>query len=272
MEPLAACVYFLPENTDRYTALGLDRRPAYFASRGGCMGQVPGQVVTAAFGVFNPDVVVPAVDEAWAKTDVATLLAAREAGAVAGLSRILGPSPEGATHATAILRRCADAADAAGRHIFAGLRSLGYPGSPLGDLWRAADLVREHRGDSHIAAWISHGIGPIEAQLLLELWWRMPLGPYTSGRGWTDEQIAGSWAGLVADGMVSGGLDSSGAFTPAGEALRASIEEATDRQESSIVDALGDDADALFALLEPWSAKLVAAGAYPVDPATRTRP
>jgi hypothetical protein len=61
-------------------------------------------------------------------------------------------------------------------------------------------------------------------------------------------------------------------FTPAGEELRASVESATDRQERGIVEALGDDADELFELLEPWAKAIVAAGGYPADPATLTRP
>ncbi len=55
VEVVAASVYFLPEARAAYSELGLpDFGPAYFASRGACMGQVPGEVVTAAFGVFNP--------------------------------------------------------------------------------------------------------------------------------------------------------------------------------------------------------------------------
>lgn len=275
-EPIAGAVYFLPDCRERYAALGLEAfGPAYFASRGGCLGggrgPVPGEVVVAAFGVFSPALVIPAVDEAWATTDVASLLAAREEGTVAGLARILGDAPDGLVRATAMLRRGAEAATGEGRALFSGLRSLGWPGSPLGDFWRAADLVREHRGDSHIAAWISHGLGPVEAQLLLELWWRMPLGPYTRTRGWTDEQITTSWTGLSDAGYVIGGLDASGAFTAEGEALRASIEAATDRQERGILEAIGDDAEELINLLRPLALALVAGQAYPIDPATRSR-
>ncbi len=276
-EPIAASVYFLPECHQRYAALGLGEfGPAYFGSRGGCLGggrgPVPGEVVAAAFGVFNPTVVVAAVHTAWATTDAASLLRAREEGTVAGLDRILGTDVSGLAFATDLLRRGADAAGGEGRPLFSGLRSLGWPGTPMGDFWRAADLVREHRGDSHIAAWVSHGLGPIEAQLLLELWWRMPLGVYTRTRGWTDEQMARTWEGLLDQGLVTGALDASGAFTDAGEALRASIEEATDRQERIIVEAIGDDVAELIAVLRPMALAVVAAKGYPVDPATRTRP
>ncbi len=45
----------------------------------------------------------------------------------------------------------AAAAPWAGRPIFGGLRSLGFPSHPLREMWRAEDLLREHRGDSHVS-------------------------------------------------------------------------------------------------------------------------
>ena len=150
--------------------------------------------------------------------------------------------------------------------LFAGLRSLPMPEPPLGALFRAADLVREHRGDSHIAAWIGHGLDAVEAQILQELWWRRPIGPYTRTRGWTDEDIAAGIAGLQTRGLLDGEELSSD-----GSELRGAIEDATDLQEVALVDALGDDADELFALLEPMAMAIVEAKAYPVDPRTMTR-
>ena len=79
--------------------------------------------------------------------------------------------------ATTLLRRAADAAPWAGRPIFGGLRSLGFPGTPLGDLWRAADLLREHRGDSHVIAWAVGGADAVEILLLTEQYWGYPPAP-----------------------------------------------------------------------------------------------
>jgi hypothetical protein len=267
VEPIAANVYFAPEAGTAYKELGLSYIPGYFCSRGACMGQVPGQVVVAAFGVFNPDIVVPAVEEGWSKTDAPTILDARRRGATASLARLLGDDPAGIERATELLRRAADAASGEGRPIFSGLRSLGWPGDPLGDMWRAADLVREHRGDSHTCAWVSQGVSPVEITLLTELWWRMPLRSYVSTRGWTPEQIDAAVESLEARGWVK-----EGAFTPDGEEVRGSIEAATDEGERAVVTALGDDAAELLALLEPWAKAIVAGGGYPSDPSTQTRP
>jgi hypothetical protein len=266
VEPIAANVYFAKEAQEAYGELGLGYISGYFCSRSACMGRVPGAVVVSAFGVFNPDIVVPAIDEGRAKTDVESLLAARERGATASLERILGGVPDGAARATEILRRAAGAATAEGHPLFAGLWSLGFPGSAIGDLWRAADLVREHRGDSHTCAWVSHGVDAVEITLLTELWWRLPLNSYVRTRGWTDEQIDHATERLRARGLIEGD-----GFSARGQELRASIEAATDRQERAIVTAIADDADELFALLAPWSKAIVESGGYPADPGSLTR-
>src|SRR5215468_12126669 len=89
VEPIAANVYFAPEAAAAYEALGVEGfAPGYFPSRGGCLGQAPGEVIAAAFGVFKPAMVTEATDVAWARTDAAAMLSAREEGAVASLTRI----------------------------------------------------------------------------------------------------------------------------------------------------------------------------------------
>lgn len=272
IEPIAGAVYFLPETTAAYEALGFSPRsgmtpaPSYFVSRGGCLGQVPGSVIAAAFGVFNPAVVVPFVAQGWSTAGVDTVLEARLSGTVAGLQRILGDNPTGAARATELLYRCADHAPFEGRMLYAGLKALPRPDSPIGDLFRSADLVREHRGDSHIAAWVSHGLDAVEAQILQELWWRRPIGPYTLTRGWSLDDIATGRERLSADGLLDGET-----LTDAGEALRGSVEDATDRSVQRVVAVLGEDADELFTLLEPMAMAIVEAKAYPVDPRLMTR-
>jgi len=265
IEPVAANVYFAPEAQEGYKELGLSYLPSYFRSRSACMGDVTGDVVVATFGVFNPAIVLPAIEKG-RTVAVADILDARERGAIGGLTRILEGVPEGAARATELLRRGADATSTEGHPIYAGLRSLGFPGDPVGDLWRAADLLREHRGDSHVVAWTAHGVDPVEITLLTELWWRMPLNSYVGTRGWSPDEITAGIERLRDRGLIDGE-----AFTPEGEKLRASIEESTDRQERTVIEALGDDADELLSLLEPWAKAIVASGGYPADPRNLTR-
>lgn len=277
IEPIASSVYFVAEAQAAYARLGLDNYAvSYFCSRSACMGRVPGAVVAAAFGVFNPAIVEPSVAAGWEVTTPDALLAARLEGASGGLARMLGDgvaSADDVGRATTLLVRAGDAAaerSFAGRPLFGGLRSLGMPGDgELGDLWRAADVLREHRGDSHVIAWTAMGLTPVEIGLLTELWWGGKAGRYIRTRGWTDDDIASGLASLQERGFVTAGDEP--AFTDAGEQLRAVVEEMTDNGEAAIVDALGDDADALFSLLQPWTAAVLAANGYPRDPATLPR-
>lgn len=258
-EPIAACVYFVPEALGAYEELGLGYAPGYFCSRGACLGHPSGEVVAAAFGVFKASLVRDAVAAGWAATDPPTILAARERGATAALRRMLGdidPVP-----AVAILRPVLEAQEVAGRALFAGLRSLPFPTDPLAQLWRVCDWVREHRGDGHIAAWIAADLDPLEVGLLTELYWGLDAGTYIFTRGWSKEDVDAGYARLEARGLVA-----DRAFTDDGRALRSSVEDATDRMEARVVDALGDRADELFAILQPWTSAVLDGGGYPVDP------
>ena len=271
LEPVAGQVYFSPECHAAYAALGFSPSPgalpngvqfpdgaAYFTSRGSVMGQVPGEVVAAAFAVFNPEAVVPAVEFGWSKVDAATICAARTEGAVGQLVRVLGPEPEGLAQATGFMARAVEPLRPEGKPLFAGLRSLGLPGHPVGDMWRLADQLREYRGDAHTAAWTSAGLDATEVGLLTELYWGLPLRSYIRTRAWTDEQLA-----AAEDRLAQRGLVVDGAFTPEGRALRESVEVVTDGQCAVILDALGDSLEDLLAILGPWGDAIRAAAGYP---------
>jgi hypothetical protein len=273
IEPLASSVYFVPEVHSRYEQLGLPGFGAgYFCSRAACLGQVPGEVVAATFAVFNPAVGVPAVDEGWSTTDAPTILAARLDGQRVALERLLGDlagDTDNLARATELMVRAADVAPLAGRPLFAGLRSLGLPGDPVGDLWRAADVLREHRGDSHVLAWTAMHVSPVEITLLTELWWHQRVGGYVKTRGWSQEEIDAGVASLRDRGFIAG---DPATFTPAGEQLRAVIEEMTDAGETEVVASLGDDAEELLELLAPWTNAVLEGKGYPRDPAAIGRP
>jgi len=267
-EPVGANVYFAPEARANYAKLGLAGfGPAYFCSRGASMGKPGGLVVTAAFGVFSPAIVVPSVEEGWSKTEPEPLLRARYDGATASLRRLLGePDEQQVGRAVELLRRGLDAAEGAGHPLFSGLRSLPFPDEPLGRLWRCCDMLREHRGDSHIAVWTRAMVRPIEIQLMSELQMGIPLKTYSATRGWTTEQMDAALDDMRAKGWVDGD-----AFSPEGRAFRERIEADTDVMEVPIVDAIGRDLEELLDVLRPWARAIVAAGisggGYPGDPA-----
>ena len=270
VEPLAAGIYFAKEAHEAYAALGFSPSPgdndglqlpdgvAYFASRGACLGQVHGELIASAFGVFNVEVVVPMVDAAWKITDAPTILQAREHGARESLRRMLGDPPPDCARATELLERGANAARGDGRALFSGLRSLGYPGDPIGDLWRAADLVREHRGDSHIHAWTAHGFDATEISLITEPWMGIPMRSYSRSRAWSDADFD-----AALERMTARGLFKDGEITQEGIDAREAVESTTDLQEQSVIDAIGADLDELCTILEGYAAKILEQKGYP---------
>ena len=255
-EPIGANVYFAPEAHRLYETLGLTAyRPAYFCSRGASLGRPNGLVVTSAFGVFSPAVVVPAVDAGWAVTQPEPLLKARLDGAVASLRRLLGePDRAELGRAIELLQRALDVVEGAGHALFSGLKSLPWPSDPVGQLWRCCDMVREHRGDSHISVWTKALVRPIEIQLMSELQLAIPLKTYSATRGWTIEQMDAAMEGMQLRGWMDGL-----AFTACAQ-FRELLESETDQMETPLVDALGADFDELIGILRPWAATIVKAG------------
>ena len=272
LEPIAGQVYFSPECHANYQALGfggsrgvqdgvaLGNRIAYFTSRGSVMGQVSGYVVAATFAVFNPDIVIPAVKEGWTITDAASICGARDRGAIAQLERILGASPAGVKRAQQLLQRAVDPLKVEGRPLFAGLRSLEMPTASLGATWRLADMLREYRGDSHIAAWNSEGLDAVEVCLLTDAFSGLPMRTYSATRGWTTDQFDPAIERLVTRGL----LDASGEnFTPAGREIRSRIELNTDKQMQTAMLAIEDDIPELMEILRPWAQAIKDACGYP---------
>jgi hypothetical protein len=272
LEPIAAQVYFSPECHAAYAELGfgpspgeangvaLPDGPAYFTSRGSVMGQVHGQVVAAAFAVFNPAVVVPAVAYGWTLTDAPTIAAARDEGAIAQLRRLLGDEPAGLHRAVQLLLVAAEGLDPVGKPLFAGMSSLPMPESPLGVAWRLADILREFRGDVHIAAWTGAGFDAPEIGLLTELYWGLPRRSYIRTRAWSREELDAADERLRERGLVTADGE---ALSEAGRTAREAVELHTDRLCGPIARRLSDDIEELIAILLPWGAEVRAAGGYP---------
>jgi hypothetical protein len=234
------------------------------------MGQVPGELVAAAFAVFNPAVVIPAVSYGWTLTDAATICAARTSGALEQLARILGAKPGGVARAEGLLQRANEPLRPEGKPLYAGMASQPLPDEPLGRVWRLADRLREFRGDAHTAAWTTAGFDATEIGLLSELYWGLKLRTYIRTRAWSDAELDAAEARLVDRGLVG-----DGAFTDDGRAAREAVEQATDRHCRPIVEALGADMEELLGILQPWGRAIRAAGGYlaagPNDLAARIR-
>ncbi|HUW01355.1 MAG TPA: hypothetical protein VMW08_03270 [Acidimicrobiales bacterium] len=269
LEPVIGGVFFSPECHAQYESLGFQPSPltsdgvalpdgvAYFGSRGASMGRVAGEVVAAAFAVFNPAAVVPAIDMAWAISTPEDLVEARVSGAVAQLRRILGDPPEVREVADALID-AVNGAPPAGRPLYAGTLSMPYTGEDdWRDLFVAGDRIREYRGDSHTAAWTAAGFDAVEIGLLTELFWGLPMRSYLRTRAWNDTDMDDAVARLRARSLID-----DGAFTDAGRMAREAVEATTDEQMLRVTDRLGDDFDRVNEVLRAWSRQIIDAGGY----------
>ena len=162
------------------------------------------------------------------------------------------------------LRAGLAAADLMGRPLFAGMGALPWPDRAHGRLWHATSLLREHRGDSHVAACVAAGLDGIEANVLTELWVGFDLLEYTSTRGWSPESMDAAIGRLRTRGLLDGD-----GLSDEGRRVRAGIEDATDLAQQPIVDLIGDALDRTVDALATWSEAVVARGWFPADPYKR---
>jgi hypothetical protein len=257
-EPLAMHALWNRHTNERLAALGLDFLTSYVGGRAASLGEPSPPVVVATFAWFEPNLLAGLYEAAQAAVPRERLLAARDAATAASLAEVLaGDNP---TEVADLLADAAEGADGTGRPLFSGLRGRGRPGDPFQRLWWACDLVREHRGDSHVAVANAAGLGPVEMNVLTECWLGMPLLSYTATRGWPAAAMQRAIGQLESRGWVR-----DGDLTGAGSAARRHIELRTDDQEQPIVAALGDRLDEVCELLNHWGQLCIEAGAFPPD-------
>ena len=257
-EPLAMHALWNRHTNERLAVLGLDFLTGYVGGRAASLGEPSPPVVAAAFAWFEPNLLAGLYEAARSTAPRERLLAVRDSATAASLAEVLaGDDP---AEVADLLADAAEGADGMGRPLFSGLRGRGRPGDPFQRLWWACDLVREHRGDSHVAVANAAGLGPVEMNVLTECWVGMPLLSYTATRGWSEAEMRAAVDGLEARGWLR-----DGALTDAGRAARADLEDRTDAAEQAIVTALGGRLDEVCARLDGWSERCIAAGAFPAD-------
>ena len=263
-EPVHAQVYFSPEAQEEYAALGLDlaanRALGYFPARAAALGAVTPAVVVATFFSFSPPAVERGMQGAWTTTTPDALLAARLRGAERGLRRLCGDLVDGPEVAEAadLVRTATEGCNPDGRPLGAANAALPWPQEPLLQLFHGVAVLREHRGDGHIAALVAEGVSGLQAAVLHvaqgDSWTREPL---RKRRGWTTEQ----WDAACAELRERGWLDDDDALTELGAAVRGRIEERTDVLALAPWQLLGEDGcRRLRALVRPLSTAVVAAG------------
>jgi hypothetical protein len=280
LEPIHAMVYFAPEAARSYSALGFSTESGYFVSRAAPMGAVDAATVVATFFNFEPGLVHGCMDGAWSIAAPETVSAARTEVADKALRRMLGDLVESKemSRAAELARTAAEAATRRpeGRPLFAGHAALSWPRPPHLVLWHAQTLLREYRGDGHIAALVAHDLDPVEALVLHGASGEAAVELLRATRGWPDADWDAAVGRLLARGWLSPdaeepspqeppGGDGTGvpALSPEGLAARRAVEAATDRMAAIPYAALGESACAeLRALARPFSQAVVAASGF----------
>ena len=262
-EPVHAITYFAPEVRTALDALGFTGFwRGYFAARSAPLGRVPAEVVTAVFFNFAAERVNRCVPAIWEVADPAAVLAVRLSSAVAALRRYgVTDDLPGVAEAAELAGAAARGAPLDGRPLFAANRALPWPDTPVAALWHATTLLREHRGDGHVAALVAEGIGGREANVLHVAAGAVPAAFIKRSRDYTDEEWDSCVAGLSSRGL----LTAAGDLTEAGRTCKKRVEERTDRAALSALSALDDDGvTRLFAALTPLTRLVVAGGDLPV--------
>ncbi len=244
MEAVHGMIYFTPDAPPAYAAVGVTKnRMGYFASRVAAMGAVPVEVVIATFYNFHPGLVRASMHDAWTVTTPEALLSARLNAAHTSLTRAFGPEVLNSAElaeAAGLTRRAALVAceHPEGRPLFAAHASLPWPTEPHLELFHGQTLLREFRGDGHIAALMLEGLSGLEALISHAASGDVPAGVLKATRSWSDAEWEAGVQAMAARGLVN----PDGSFTDAGRAQRQWIEDRTDQSALAPYLELGDDA------------------------------
>ncbi|MFJ3304870.1 hypothetical protein ACIPSA_17435 [Streptomyces sp. NPDC086549] len=266
LEPLHAVLYYAPEAFEEAAALGFgiaERWPSYFPFRAAPLGAVGSERVASAFYSFNPRMVAEHIDSAWKVSAPEEVLKARLRAidrAYRSIPNVRVDSPELA-EAAALARRAAEAVNTAGRPLAAANAELPWPEAPHLQLWHAATILREHRGDGHLAALLVAGLDPVESLVSFAAIGAASVERFES-RGWSPEEWAAARERLTARGLVH----EDGTATEAGRDLRRAVEEHTDQLAVAPWQSLGLPAvNRLTELLGDYWVAVLSSGLLPSE-------
>ncbi|MFC6084833.1 SCO6745 family protein [Sphaerisporangium aureirubrum] len=228
IEPVHAVFWYSPEVFAEAAGLGLPvetRWPSYFAWRAAPLGEPGVARVASAFYSFSPRMVGEHVPDVWGVASGERVLAARERAVDRMYRALLGDGVGSAevAEAAGLAREAALAAGHSGRPLSAANAGLPWPDEPHVALWHAIGILREHRGDGHIAALLTASLDPCEALVSFAAVGAAPVETFAS-RGWSEEEWGTARERLLSRGLIT----ADGTATPAGHALRNDVERLTD--------------------------------------------
>jgi len=266
LELLHSVAYFAPEIPRELAAIGVDGPAAqYFGARSAPLGPVGPGVVTATFYNFAPRLIASAVPVVWEQAGPAEITAARLRGIDAVYRRVLGPEVVDSAEMGEAADLAATAARAIpgpeGRPLYAAYADLPWPEEAHLRLWHALTLLREYRGDGHIAALQTAGLFGLDALIThTATGIGFAAEPARKLRGWSRDDWAAAEQGLRERGL----LNKRGELTGEGFEVRELVEDLTDDLAAAPWRALGDNGvERLLDLAVPWRDAVVDAGVFP---------
>jgi hypothetical protein len=259
VEPIGLLPYSTHEPNETMFALGFTNYwDTYFAGRAAPLGLAPAELVDALFYNFAPGEVARHIPKVWRTTTPEAAIAARRLGCANALRRILGErvdSPDFA-RAAELLMKAGTSAPLEGRPMYAALRSVPAPDDVVSRLFHAGSLLREHRGDGHIAALVVEGVGGLEAHALFALDMNMPAEKFGRIHHLPASQLAALTGGMHDRGLIG----DDGWLSEQGRAAKQRVESLTDDLAAKPYESLEpDELEELMAILEPLATLLVAA-------------
>jgi hypothetical protein len=275
LESVHAVTYFAPSCRLARREAGLPGFwSGYFAARAAPLGAVEAGPVVAAFFNFHPAMVQRAIPSSWDAVDPGQLVIDR---ALAAARALAGLCPSDAVtemvDARPALRRASARCGGEGR-VMAGAnravepalgeglrqRGAGPAEGELAEVWQLCTTLREHRGDGHVAALLTHGLSGLEAHLLASATLGVAPDVLRDSRGWTAQEWEEGGHGLARRSLLA----ADGGATAAGRALRRSVEAMTDDLAETAFADLSDEAvDALYRALLAGARRVQSSGVLP---------
>lgn len=254
IESFHAVCYFAPEVIQPYRDAGLHPWNAYFGQRAAPMGAVSAATVTATFYNFNPRLVERSIPSVWEHIPPARATQLRLEGTVEAIRRLVTDLPDEATMTEIgdVIRACNAGLEYAGRPLAAAHAAIEPPDDPLASLWCAVTVLREFRGDGHVAVLVTEDVGPIEALITSSGFGDGSVEFYQKNRAWSLDE----WETALERCLSRGWIDADGALTAAGRDLRTRLEDSTDRSVSAVVDSLGEDLERVIDVVKPISREI----------------
>ncbi|MDK1342672.1 hypothetical protein QNO09_04965 [Streptomyces sp. 378] len=259
--------YFSPDLGRELGGVGVgDPRAVNFAVRSAALGPVGAGAVTAAFYNYKYELVARHVPAVWETATPGQVLAARARAVDATLRRLLGEEALASaemSEAARLALRAAEACSREARPLYSAHADLPLPEEPHLAYWHAATLLREHRGDGHLAVLMSAGLDGLEAMVTHTATGKGMTPKWVfSTRGWSREE----WDAATDRLRERGLLEASGDLTEQGVALRREIEHETDRLDRAPYEHLGPEGVArLTELSATFAHAALVAGAFPAD-------